>query len=214
MAFRITLLICGYFVQFCLMLNPYTRPCMASFERSDLDPQRYVELNNVNAVCRSHDDPALLVYPVCQCTVNVGYRVTFPNISMQNQAFVGQNEENERTKVCACKCLCVSPSCFEIYLPPLLLHGCSFCCCGITAWISHLVFLFFFFFFLPQSLGKIDKPAHTAWWSSPKKCLTGNFEGGSWLAAVYLPSRNTPSQQGIKSTWLGMWSDHISIRSA
>lgn len=71
-----------------------------------------------------------------------------------------------------------------------------------------------FFFFLPQSLGKIDKPAHTAWWSRPKKCLTGNFEGGSWLTAVYLPSRNTPNQQGIKSTWLGMWSDHISIRSA
>lgn len=69
--------------------SSFCRLCMASFIRSNLDPQRFTELNNVNVVCRSHDDPMSLVYPVCHCTVSVGYRVTFPNISMQNQAFVG-----------------------------------------------------------------------------------------------------------------------------
>ena len=55
--------------------------------------------------------------------------------------------------------------------------------------------------FLPQSLGKIDKPVRTQLNDQAHELSFGNILRGSWLAAVHLPFHESWSQQRIEETW-------------
>lgn len=55
--------------------------------------------------------------------------------------------------------------------------------------------------FLPQSLGKIDKPVCTQFDDQALELSTGNILRVGGLAAVHLPSHDSWSQQRIKEIW-------------